>query len=220
MEDYYKIMGVSRNASEEELRSAYRRLAKQWHPDVCNELDAHQRFIKIGEAYEILRDPRTRQQYDYMRANQQSGYAGQQSHSTTYSETAQDFSRAQYTARQQAESQAYRPLEELLAMLLKAGVQVGRVAWKGEAAVREEVLSFGTRMAIGFKGSLLLLMVILTFAGVAAPFTVPIGFLIYKSLTHNKRFIGIGNLLSSTILFLIIAVVVIVLLFAMFNPFS
>lgn len=230
MEDYYETLGVSYNASIDDIKSAYRALAKRWHPDVCKQPDAHQQFVKIGEAYEILSNPQTRQEYDYVRAYRQSGYA-EQSHSTqgysTYSETAQNFNQAQQTAKQRAEANAYKPLEELLSLLLvagglamAAGVAAGKVAWKGEAAVREESFSFGTRMAIGFKGCLLILMIILSFTGIAIPLTLPIGIIVYKSLTHNHRFIGIGKLLGSTILFLTIVVLAIVLLFVMFNPFS
>jgi hypothetical protein len=75
-------------------------------------------------------------------------------------------------------------------------------------------------MAIGFKGCLLLLMIIVSFTGVAIPLTLPIVFIIYKSLTHNHRFIGIGTLLSSTILFATIVVVGLVLLILLFNPFG
>jgi hypothetical protein len=233
VEDYYKILGVPYNASADDIKSAYRTLAKRWHPDVCKEPGAHEQFVKIGEAYEILSNPRTRLEYDQIRAYEQSGYAGYagQSYSSqgysTYSEKAENFSQAQQTARQQAEANARKPLEELLELLMAvgslavaAGVAAGRVAWKGEPAVQEERYSFGTRMAIGFKGSLLLLVIILSFTGVAIPLTLPIGFIVYKSLTHNRRFIGIGTLLGSTILFLFITALVILLLFAMFNPFS
>lgn len=197
MEDYYEILDIPHNASEEELKSAYRKLARQWHPDVCKQPDAHQQFVKIAKTYEILRDPSMRRQYDYVRAYGQSDHTGQ-SHSS-YSETAQNFNQTQQTARQQD----------------KAYVRKAQAA-----AVREEMLSLGSRMASGFKGCLLLLMFILTFTGVAAPLAVPIGILIYKSLTHNKRFIGIGNLLGSTILFIIVTALVVMFLFIMSISFS
>jgi hypothetical protein len=63
-------------------------------------------------------------------------------------------------------------------------------------------------------------MIIVSFTGVAIPLTLPIGFIIYKSLTPNRRFIGIGALLSSTILFATIVVVGLVLLILLFNPFG
>lgn len=63
--DYYKILGVERKASEEEIRKAYRKLAKQYHPDYNpNNAGAEERFKEINEAYEVLSDPKKRSHYD------------------------------------------------------------------------------------------------------------------------------------------------------------
>jgi curved DNA-binding protein len=62
--DYYKIMGVTREASADDVKRAYRRLARKYHPDVSKEKDAEERFKEIGEAYEVLRDPEKRAAYD------------------------------------------------------------------------------------------------------------------------------------------------------------
>jgi molecular chaperone DnaJ len=62
--DLYAILGVERNASAEELKKAYRRLARQYHPDVSSETDAAERFKEINLAYEVLSDPQKRSQYD------------------------------------------------------------------------------------------------------------------------------------------------------------
>src|SRR2546430_16625993 len=61
---YYARVGAPRNASDEQTRSAYRRLARQYHPDVNKADDASERFKQITEAYEILTDPQRRQRYD------------------------------------------------------------------------------------------------------------------------------------------------------------
>src|SRR5438094_2303638 len=62
--DYYKILGVSKNASEKEIRQAYRKLARQYHPDVNpNDKVAEEKFKEINEANEVLSDPEKRKKY-------------------------------------------------------------------------------------------------------------------------------------------------------------
>ncbi|MEN6479930.1 MAG: molecular chaperone DnaJ [Anaerolineales bacterium] len=62
--DYYEVLGVSRDASKDDLRTAYRRLARKYHPDVSTEDDAEARFKEINEAYQVLTDDERRAQYD------------------------------------------------------------------------------------------------------------------------------------------------------------
>lgn len=66
MEEYYKILGVSRNASLKEIRSAFRKLSREYHPDVakCDKTRAEEEFKRINEAYQILSDPSKRAKYD------------------------------------------------------------------------------------------------------------------------------------------------------------
>ena len=59
--DYYKILGVERDATEAKIKSAYRKLARQYHPDVNKSPDAVKKFKDINEAYEVLSDPRRHQ---------------------------------------------------------------------------------------------------------------------------------------------------------------
>ena len=62
--DYYEILGVARDASDEDIRKAYRKLARKYHPDVSKEANAEERFKEIGEAYEVLKDKDKRAAYD------------------------------------------------------------------------------------------------------------------------------------------------------------
>ncbi len=71
--DYYEVLGVPRGASAEEIRGAYRKLARTNHPDVSKEAGAEDRFKEISEAYEVLRDPEKRQRYDQLGTNWKAG---------------------------------------------------------------------------------------------------------------------------------------------------
>ncbi|HKW82432.1 MAG TPA: DnaJ domain-containing protein, partial [Burkholderiaceae bacterium] len=62
--DYYATLGVARDASQDQIKQAYRKLARKYHPDVSKEGDAEARFKEIGEANEVLKDPEKRAAYD------------------------------------------------------------------------------------------------------------------------------------------------------------
>ncbi|MEA3401386.1 MAG: molecular chaperone DnaJ [Armatimonadota bacterium] len=62
--DYYQVLGVSRDCSQQEIKRAYRRLARRYHPDVCKEDGAEERFKEISKAYAVLSDPQKRRRYD------------------------------------------------------------------------------------------------------------------------------------------------------------
>jgi curved DNA-binding protein len=64
--DYYEIMGVSRDATQDQIKRAYRKLARKYHPDVSKEPNAEAHFKEVGEAYEVLKDPEKRAAYDQL----------------------------------------------------------------------------------------------------------------------------------------------------------
>ena len=81
--DYYAILGVNKNASDEEIKKAYRKMAKKWHPDANpnNRKEAEEKFKEVGEAYATLSDPQKRRMYDQfgiagVNGNYGSGFGG------------------------------------------------------------------------------------------------------------------------------------------------
>lgn len=89
--DYYKIMGVSQDASDKDIKMAYRKLARKYHPDISKEPDAEERFKEMAEAYEVLKDPKKRSEYDqylkYKEFNPQSdGFTGRRTQEQPFQE--------------------------------------------------------------------------------------------------------------------------------------
>ena len=62
--NYYDVLGISKNASEKDIKSAFRKLSKKYHPDICKEENAEEKFKEINEAYTVLSNPEKRQMYD------------------------------------------------------------------------------------------------------------------------------------------------------------
>ena len=73
--DYYKTLGVERDAAQNDINKAYRRLARKYHPDISKEPHAEERFKEVGEAYEVLKDPEKRAAYDQLGSEWQTGEA-------------------------------------------------------------------------------------------------------------------------------------------------
>ncbi len=102
--DYYKILGVDKNANEQQIKSAYRKLARKHHPDLNpNDKEAHKKFQQINEAHEVLSDPEKRKKYDlygkdwqhadqFEQARQQRNSAGSGGYDFSGTEGGEDFS--------------------------------------------------------------------------------------------------------------------------------
>jgi curved DNA-binding protein len=71
--DYYEVLGVPRNATQDDVKHAYRKLARKYHPDVSKDAEAETRFKEVGEAYAVLKDPEKRAAYDQMGSQWKTG---------------------------------------------------------------------------------------------------------------------------------------------------
>ena len=71
--DYYEVLGIHRDATQDDIRKAYRTLARKYHPDVSDESDAEEKFKEVGEAYEVLKDPEKRTAYNQLGENWKTG---------------------------------------------------------------------------------------------------------------------------------------------------
>lgn len=74
--DYYKVLGIDKQASQADIKRAYRKLARKYHPDLNKAADAESHFKDVGEAYEVLKDPEKRTAYDQLGANWKAGQSG------------------------------------------------------------------------------------------------------------------------------------------------
>lgn len=132
--DFYKIMGVAPNASEQEIKTAYRRLARKYHPDLSKEPNAEERFKEMGEAYETLKDPAKRAEYDQYLKNREFNRQHTQSSAGTgdrayqYQGQAQQFDSEFFEslfghARHQHQSMAGQDYHGSIAITLEEAVQ-------------------------------------------------------------------------------------------------
>src|SRR6202161_4381063 len=71
--DYYEVLGVTRGAAADEVKRAYRKLARKFHPDLSKERNAENKFKEVQEAYEVLRDPEKRAAYDHLGRDYRNG---------------------------------------------------------------------------------------------------------------------------------------------------
>lgn len=107
MKDYYKILDLRRNATDTDIKKAYRNLAMKWHPDINNSPSAHSKFIEINEAYEILISSLKRKEYDKILSERDQN------------ETSTTFRTWQKEAQEKAKSYAQMNNEEFNNKILK-----------------------------------------------------------------------------------------------------
>ena len=146
------------------------------------------------------------------------GYYTHEHSSYDYKQAEDNYRRAQEEARYRAQQYAKMALEELLATIIDVGIKAVKYTALGE---KDLVLTFKDRFFIGLKGVLLIVMIIMTLTGFLAPIGAPLGILLFKSLLDKGRYIGIVNLLTSTLSVMVLGIVSSWLIFAtwtLLNP--
>ncbi len=144
-QDYYKTMGVPRDASPDAIKRAYRKLARKYHPDVSKEAGAEDKFKAMQEAYEVLKDPEKRARYDQLGANWR---AGQEFRPPP--EWGQEF---EFSARSGGEQEGF---SDFFSSLFGGGSPFGRAggASRGFAAAgQDHVATVAISLEEAFKGS-------------------------------------------------------------------
>jgi hypothetical protein len=214
IKNYYSIMGITKNSTLEEIKKAFRDNAKKYHPDVSVLPDAHQRFIEIAEAYEVLKDSNTRKEYDALldeaTKSKQNTYKNSGSYGSAQSDTYNDFKNTQQHAKAKAESYAKMTLEDLITGVLGFAYELSRTVLVGERDKPD--ITFGDYIRLGFYGILITICIIISFTGVGAIPGIIIARGAFQGMKKNGRFIGIGPLLLST---LIADTIVVILLLSM-----
>lgn len=177
LKNYYKILNINKNASKEEVKSAYRKLAKVMHPDVNKASDAKEKFQELAEAYEILYNDSSRKAYDdLIRSCMQKSPSAREKY--------QNFRQnEQRKAREQAQKYYYMSLDEVLTAATKTLLH-GAKAGQAELNVKVyHILGFRVMLCWGLIS--LMGTVILTI-----PAIVLISYVI-KGFFYNGKFVGI-----------------------------
>ncbi len=146
MKNYYAILKLQKNASQEEIKKAYWKLAKEWHPDKNPSPNAHEKFIEINEAYLILSDPSKRSAFDQI-------FAAPSEDSTSKTEfESDDFEEFVKTAREKAKKYAGFSFEKFSKSISKSLGKAGKVV--GKSAI-SSIFYYFLAGAILFFGKLI-----------------------------------------------------------------
>lgn len=196
--DYYSILGVTKSASSDEIKKAFRDKAKAYHPDVCKRPDAHQRFVEIAEAYEVLKDPDARKSYDSLFNQAAKTRIHTHTDRDARDRAYQDFERTQQRAKDKAEHYAKMDLEDLITRILGFTYELGRIALVGERDKPE--ITFGGYIRLGLFGLLITVCIILLFTGIGTIPGIVIARAAYLGMKKDGKFIGIVPFLVSTLI--------------------
>jgi len=182
MNTYYEILGISENASAEEIKKAFRELALKWHPDRNPTPGAKEKFIEIYTAYATLIDPDKKKEYDQYLRSYRSDYKGYEQY-TKYKQYEQTIRKQ---ARYYANIDFNTFIKEFFDTLLE-----------GEKSIK---LSFIDYLKIGHWSIIFIVGTILISTGVGLPLGLPTGFIglagLNAMLKGRKEFVGIKNIIK------------------------
>ena len=234
MQSYYRTLETHAGASPEELRRAFRHLLRKWHPDVNpgSYEEAHEHTRRLIEAYEVLKDPGSRAEYDtFLQQQQAAGEASRRAarpcSSSPGGSTSSRGSGAPHSGRSASsassgaassrgsvppsdfasQSQAGRRAAAHAATAAGWGMDdILETFWKGSGEYRRLDAGFGSMVSVGFWGWLMVAAIALTFTGVGAVSWFVVGRGIYQILFPNGRFVGVRTLLGGMLFWLAIPV--------------
>lgn len=197
-ENYYEILGITQSATHDEIKKAYRKQARKYHPDVCSLSNAKELFIEVSKAYEILINPDSRAEYDNILNNE---FYSESNNSSNFNEYNKEATR-------KAEAYSNMSLEKILTGVLGLTVEIARGILVGERD--KPKLHLGNYITMGLQGVFITICIILSFTGIGA---LPAGLIVWaivKSMIRNDRFYGIIPFLISTIIFDLLIVFILV----------
>lgn len=183
---------MSKSATADEIKKAFRDKAKIYHPDVSKLPDAHEQFVKIGEAYATLKDPKTRADYDRHLA--MGGSSRSQSYSRPSPGAQQtgyqyDYGEAQRRARAEAENYASISLDELFEAIFGLALDAGRTFLLGDRT--QPHITIFSYLKAGFFGFILTLCLMLTFTGIGTLPGLFFGFITLRHALRRENFVGL-----------------------------
>lgn len=210
MKTHYDILGVSRKATSTVIKKAFRDKAKIYHPDVSESPNAHEEFVKIAEAYNILKDPKARADYDRYLA--MGGFSSKTTYTRNNRNDNDDFEKARQQARYDAENYATISLEELLNAVLGFALHAGKTFFFGGDT--KPKVTFLNYLKMGFLGFLLTLSIFLSFTGIGTVPGIILTVILVNTLFKNNNFTGVIPFIIAIFIFnmsLLIFLVVLVL---------
>lgn len=210
MTDYYELLGIAMDASTEDIKSAYRKKAKLLHPDVNKNFNAHQDFIDVSEAYEILKNSELRKEYERLYQEYKDN-----TNKEDYERSYEGFKSNHRSAYENARHYSDLSIEDVLESIMNFAFEVGKEILIGETD--KPKLGLGGFLIMGFWGIIFIGGIVMLFTGIGTIPGIAILYLGGKSFFKGDHFYGVLPMLLSTFLYaVVILVIILVAVMSMF----